>query len=402
MSPSAYQTIDTEKRARLLSSLLINGAMERPNTAEHLKEFDITLNQAFFCVALIPDYEWLPEGNIDEQLSFIERSACSAHPSISAYAVLSQNMIVLILCRTPQDDSKTRLFEDVARYLVDMLRSEFKADFSIYLGVEVYSPRDIPASFRTATSLYESTFLKDGNRTDSIITSRPTLSGQDNTIFLSELHLMLGYLLNAEFTSAAQILDRVFDIYIQENKYYPTTMSERLEFFVATFHQAVEDAIADNVNAIHFYMLLKRRLDTLSYPIPKEIISQVYQDIAKVAEDAVEQRHQSMIGPAMETRSYIDNHYTDATLDITTITEALGYSTSYLTRLFKSAYSMTILNYITSKRVSAAEGLLRETNCTVEQIAVRVGYNSISTFTRAFYKLNGTSPNQYRKTFGRP
>ena len=83
------------------------------------------------------------------------------------------------------------------------------------------------------------------------------------------------------------------------------------------------------------------------------------------------------------------------------LSDALGYSVSYLTRLFKTAFDQTILSYITTRRISAAETLLRETNMTVEDIAVRVGYNSASTFTRAFQKTHAASPNLYRKSAGK-
>ena len=109
-------------------------------------------------------------------------------------------------------------------------------------------------------------------------------------------------------------------------------------------------------------------------------------------------RRQAAIGPALQTKQFIDAHYGDPMLDNTMLSEQLGFSVSYLTRLFKQAYGQTILNYITSQRLKAAESLLKETDLTIEEIAVTVGYNSASTFTRSFQKKYSASPNQYRKT----
>lgn len=389
---------DNTQRAELLSELLSNGTMDRSGTMHRMRETGIALDYPYYRVALIPDLDLLAEKKIP--LQTVEQLANDAIYNGHAYAVEHRGMLLLILGTKQGGDTGPHPIEDTMRHLIGVLRGSYGVEISICLGCEVYSPRDLPASYRTAMDLYDSA-LTNGAEIPAVSVSRPTLSGQNNMIYLSELHLMLGYLINGEFQAAAQILARVFDSYVQENKFYHSVMSERLEFFVSTFIQAAEAAISDNSEAIQTYLVLKSQLDNLQYPLPKERIHEIYRRIAAVAERAAEARQQSIIGPAMETRAYIDEHYTDPMLDNTMLSDALGYSVSYLTRLFKTAFDQTILSYITTRRISAAEMLLRETNMTVEDIAVRVGYNSASTFTRAFQKTHAASPNLYRKSAGK-
>ncbi len=53
-----------------------------------------------------------------------------------------------------------------------------------------------------------------------------------------------------------------------------------------------------------------------------------------------------------------------------------------------------------SIRISRAKELLEDTNYTVMDIAVMVGYSSNSTFTRAFLSIVGMTPKEYRDRMG--
>lgn len=53
-----------------------------------------------------------------------------------------------------------------------------------------------------------------------------------------------------------------------------------------------------------------------------------------------------------------------------------------------------------SIRISRAKELLEDTNYTVMDIAVMVGYSSNSTFTRAFHSIVGMTPKEYRDRMG--
>lgn len=53
-----------------------------------------------------------------------------------------------------------------------------------------------------------------------------------------------------------------------------------------------------------------------------------------------------------------------------------------------------------SIHISRAKELLEDTNYTVMDIAVMVGYSSNSTFTRAFHSIVGMTPKEYRDRMG--
>lgn len=75
-----------------------------------------------------------------------------------------------------------------------------------------------------------------------------------------------------------------------------------------------------------------------------------------------------------------------------------GMSRSAFAALFKEKAGDTPLGYLTSWRMYRAKTLLRETSLSVQEIAVRVGYNTGTALSRTFLRREGVSPGAWRKS----
>ena len=93
---------------------------------------------------------------------------------------------------------------------------------------------------------------------------------------------------------------------------------------------------------------------------------------------------------------YIDSNYTKK-LTLSELANKCFYNPAYLGRLFKSTFHISLRDYICEKRIAFAKDLLDNTDETVEQIAVRVGYEDKKQFYRFFKEKFGCTPTQYRK-----
>ena len=93
---------------------------------------------------------------------------------------------------------------------------------------------------------------------------------------------------------------------------------------------------------------------------------------------------------------YIEENYTE---DISRegIAAAVGVHHDYLGKMFRDYTGRKIGDYISELRVSRAAGMLLEGDEPVTDIAFRVGFESLSTFYRAFQKYRGDSPAGYRE-----
>jgi AraC-like DNA-binding protein len=75
--------------------------------------------------------------------------------------------------------------------------------------------------------------------------------------------------------------------------------------------------------------------------------------------------------------------------------EIAGTSVRTLQRRLKNS-DATYSDLITELRYERAARLLRESNATVLEIALEVGYEDPSHFSRAFKRIAGVSPREYR------
>jgi AraC-like DNA-binding protein len=77
---------------------------------------------------------------------------------------------------------------------------------------------------------------------------------------------------------------------------------------------------------------------------------------------------------------------------------AVGLSPPRFARLMKRFFQLTPSQYIAKVRIAAASCLLRETDQSVADIALACGFYDHSAFTRAFRRVAGVSPSQFRET----
>ncbi len=78
------------------------------------------------------------------------------------------------------------------------------------------------------------------------------------------------------------------------------------------------------------------------------------------------------------------------------LSEACGLERSYMTRLFKAAMGRSPQEYLIHYRIRIARKLLCETDWSIRNIAYAVGYSDSFAFAKAFKRLCGAAPGQYR------
>ena len=94
--------------------------------------------------------------------------------------------------------------------------------------------------------------------------------------------------------------------------------------------------------------------------------------------------------------SYIEDNFCDNRLSLKQISETFGMHESYISNVFKNAVGENLSVYIERLRIEKAREMVKNTDMKVQQIAEAVGYTSDASFRRAFKKITGVSPLEYR------
>jgi AraC-like DNA-binding protein len=78
-------------------------------------------------------------------------------------------------------------------------------------------------------------------------------------------------------------------------------------------------------------------------------------------------------------------------------------SPSYFSASFKRYTGYSLIDYTNAKRIRlAAKLLLNAPNASISDIAIRVGFNNMSNFNRAFRKYIGCTPSEYLADNSKP
>ncbi len=103
---------------------------------------------------------------------------------------------------------------------------------------------------------------------------------------------------------------------------------------------------------------------------------------------------------AADAVNYILERYTDPELTISEISCYLGISDTHLRRVFKEKTGVAPVHYINHIRFEKAKHMMKNSNCTIKEIAALVGFSDQYYFSREFKNTFGISPSEYIKKHG--
>ncbi len=85
-------------------------------------------------------------------------------------------------------------------------------------------------------------------------------------------------------------------------------------------------------------------------------------------------------------------------LTLDDISHHIGVSKSHFSHLFKKYTNMTFIDFLTTERIKKTEFLISNPKAHIIDIAFDSGFSSVSSFNRAFKKIKGISPSEFRET----
>jgi AraC-like DNA-binding protein len=101
----------------------------------------------------------------------------------------------------------------------------------------------------------------------------------------------------------------------------------------------------------------------------------------------------------LRARDAMDRAYAEP-LDVRTVAAVAHVSEAHFIRTFRAVFGETPHRYLQRRRVERSMFLLRETDRSVTDVCLDVGFTSLGTFSRTFREIVGETPSGYRHGHG--
>lgn len=139
-----------------------------------------------------------------------------------------------------------------------------------------------------------------------------------------------------------------------------------------------------------------------------ESVAETVAELQPVAEQPVEPEPEELKlqqEAAFAERMYLlfekEHVYLNPRLRLSELAMLLGTNRTYLSQYFNQNCESTFYDFVNDYRIHHAKLLLHSTDDTLETIAMNSGFNSLSTFRRAFVQREGMSPIEFRASNGK-
>jgi len=99
----------------------------------------------------------------------------------------------------------------------------------------------------------------------------------------------------------------------------------------------------------------------------------------------------------IETITEYMEHNIEKEISRESLAEMVYLNPDYLARLFKKEKGESIGNYLINRRISIAKEYFENTSEPVNAVAVKVGYDNFSYFSKVFKDVTGLTPKEYKK-----
>lgn len=276
--------------------------------------------------------------------------------------------------------------------LLSQYEEELAGDISLTIGVSK-TFNELEFIHRAYKETAEMLDMRSVGAGDRLFYVHSTIIGRLDAFFSSDLReTVRKYLENGHVEGMTELLDQVFaGARGQHMRFsvYRQFVSDLLYFAVETVYnrrmdeQALFGMTAGDMVAYVNLLQHPDRIEAACRTVYMNVTAQVL---------AQQQSSQNIIGML----EYISEHL--AEVNLTSISEHFHMNTNYVSQYFKKHQGVTFTDYINRLRIEKAKELLMTTEHTAMEIGKLVGFNNANAFIRMFKKLEGTTPNEYRKS----
>jgi two-component system response regulator YesN len=262
----------------------------------------------------------------------------------------------------------------------------------ISIGKTVQGIQNVYQSYNMAVLLMQSSFFYDYN---SIISTKEAAS----VPFQLDNNLYLMFEEGLRLNDRDKVSKTLSDIYHRLKNNQLLLPNYAKDIYYKLFSQL--QTIASNQHISTFYD--ENSSATLDFVSKCNCLSELNQKLIDKIDSyfsAIKEENKEN-ATIFAIKEFISKNYSNENLSVKDISENVYLSSTYVCTIFKNETGKTLNQYLTEYRIEIAKNMLKDFRFKITDISSRVGYNDSNYFGKAFKKLVGLSPSEYRERFGK-
>lgn len=184
---------------------------------------------------------------------------------------------------------------------------------------------------------------------------------------------------------------------------YHTLLNKTMLGFISSIIQEAESTYEIPKNDPHLKKLVKKP----TAPIGGEQLIKTYleqflillvRNIEKTETTSVFPSKESMETQLVSSAKTLLKEKAEENFRVNDLCSSLGYSKSYLSKLFHEQTGETIASYAIKQKIKRAKQLIREGNYNFAQISDKLSFDNPQYFSRVFRRITGMTPTEFKSS----
>ncbi|MBW7453564.1 helix-turn-helix domain-containing protein [Paenibacillus sepulcri] len=285
--------------------------------------------------------------------------------------------------------------EDICQSIVAWVHKNLKFTVTLGMGEQAESLEDTAEAYKEALEALKFKAVLGSNR---IILHQ---EAQNATIKKSNKHLKAIHSLVQTFRCNEEGWRDSFRHWFDGIRTCRLSKNEIIElgrYFIAHMDLQISSVSNDHYEIWTNSSLLPARQIIGDFDTLDELQQTLYRILEEFAERLAALRGGRQYHHLMrQVRKYIEEHYTNPELSLDFLSDRFSINAKYLSQLFKEEFGENFLDFLADVRIRHAKRWLLEQSGSIQNVGERVGYANAATFRRAFRRVEGISPVDYRK-----
>lgn len=184
---------------------------------------------------------------------------------------------------------------------------------------------------------------------------------------------------------------------------YHTRLDKELQPFISSIIKEAESTFVIPKNDPNLKKLIKKETAIIG---GEQLVKTFLEQLLILLARNINQAKGASVFPSKES---MENHLTasikryleenaEHPFKMTSLCKVLGYSKSYLCKIFHEQTGATIASYGMRIKIEYAKRLIRENNLNFSQISGKLAFDNPQYFSRVFKRITGMTPTEFKQT----